>query len=235
MIGLVLGPLTILSKRRGIGTKKYKLDHGLDCLNFYTHSQKLSHDRSMRILYFTDGAGIDLLGIRESLLRIPEVLTSLRRGQESARYVDLMQVMSLPDEDFRLVPSVLRNFLINLVQRGLHQRWINRDHRADLILRRINYRSFADIKAEVLNFIRGKTEGKAVATQDLHLLHFLSRVEITIIGPGYDEIEIWLRREISTKTDIKVLIKDVIASDPQLDWFWPQVRETFTSGENPLI
>lgn len=189
----------------------------------------------MRILYFTDGAGIDLQGIRESVLRIPEVLTSLRRGQESARYVDLMQVMALSDEDFRLIPSVLRNYLINLVQRGLHQRWINRDHRADLILRRINYRSFSELKQEVLNFIRGKTEGKAVATQDLHLLHFLSHVEITIIGPGYDEIEIWLRREISTKGDMKVLIKDVIASDPQLDWFWPQVRETFVSRENSLI
>ncbi|MNJ98562.1 hypothetical protein D3C87_163290 [compost metagenome] len=183
----------------------------------------------MRILYFTDGAGIDLLGIRESVLRIPEVLTSLRRGQEQSRYVDLMQVMSLPDEDFRQVPTVLRNYLINLVQRGLHQRWINRDHRADLILRRINYRSFAEIKFEVLNFVRGKREGKDVATQDLHLLHFLNHVEITIIGPGYDEIEIWLRREISTQSDVKVLIKDVIASDPQLDWFWPQVREAVTS------
>jgi|GEM_PF-1106721 len=189
----------------------------------------------MRILYFTDGAGIDLHGIRESLLRIPEVLTSLRRGQEQARYVDLMQVMSLPDEDFRLVPGVLRTYLINLVQRGLHQRWINRDHRADLILRRINYRCFEDIKNEVLRFIRSKAEGHKVPTENLHLLHFLSHVEITIIGPGYDEIEIWLRREISTKGDIKVLIKDVIASDPQLDWFWPQVRETFLTNENPLI
>ncbi|KYG60406.1 hypothetical protein [Bdellovibrio bacteriovorus] len=189
----------------------------------------------MRILYFTDGAGIDLQGIRESVLRIPEVLTSLRRGQEQARYVDLMQVMGLPDEDFRQVSSVLRNFLINLVQRGLHQRWINRDHRADLILRRINHRNFSDIKNEVLNFIRAKSAGQNVATQDLHLLHFLSHVEITIIGPGYDEIEIWLRREISNRSDIKVLIKDVIASDPQLDWFWPQVREAVTSGEMPLI
>lgn len=225
----------MLSKRWGFGTKKYKLDHGRESLIFYTHSLKLGHDRDMRILYFTDGAGIDLLGIRESLLRIPEVLTSLRSGQESARYVDLMQVMSLPDDEFRLVPSVLRTYLINLVQRGLHQRWINRDHRADLILRRINFRSFADLKEEVLKFIRGKKEGRSVATQDLQLLHFLSRVEITIIGPGYDEIEIWLRREISTKGDIKVLIKDVIASDPQLDWFWPQVRETFISNELPLI
>lgn len=180
----------------------------------------------MRILYFTDGAGIDLLGIRESLLRIPEVLTSLRRGQEQARYVDLMQVMSLPDEDFRLVPSVLRNYLINLVQRGLHQRWINRDHRADLILRRINHRCSSDIKSEVLNFLREKLDGKPVATKDLHLLHFLDQVEITIIGPGYDEVEMWLRREVCTRTDIKVLIKDVIAADPQLDWFWPQVTET---------
>ena len=189
----------------------------------------------MRILYFTDGAGIDLSGIRESLLRIPEVLTSLRRGQEQARYVDLMQVMALPDDEFRQVPSVLRTLLINLVQRGLHQRWVNRDHRADLILRRINHRSFADIKNEVLSFIRAKRDGKEVATKDLHLLHFMSHVEITIIGPGYDEIEMWLRREVSTRTDIKVLIKDVIAADPQLDWFWPQVRETFFNNENPLI
>ena len=181
----------------------------------------------MRILYFTDGAGIDLSGIRESLLRIPEVLTSLRRGQEQARNVDLMQVMALPDDEFRQVPSVLRTLLINLVQRGLHQRWVNRDHRADLILRRINHRSFDDIKSEVVNFIRSKQNGKDVKSKDLHLLHFMSHIEITIIGPGYDEIEIWLRREISTRTDVKVLIKDVIASDPQLDWFWPQVRETF--------
>ena len=181
----------------------------------------------MRVLYFTDGAGIDLLGIRESVLRIPEVLTSLRRGQEQAKYVDLMQVMSLPDEEFRQVPSVLRNYLINLVQRGLHQRWCNRDHRADLIIRRINHRCFSSIKEEVLNFIRSKTEGKAIATTDLHLLHFLSQVEITIIGPGYDEIEIWLRREVASISDVKVLIKDVIASDPQLDWFWPKVKETY--------
>ncbi|WP_374032660.1 hypothetical protein [Bdellovibrio bacteriovorus] len=61
-------------------------------------------------------------------------------------------------------------------------------------------------------------------------MHFLSSIEITIIGPGYDEIEMWLRREISTRNDVKVLIKDVIASDPQLDWFWPQVSETVVSS-----
>ncbi len=188
----------------------------------------------MRILYFTDGAGIDLQVIRESVLRIPEVLTSLRRGQEQARYVDLMQVMGLPDEDFRLVPSVLRSLLVNLVQRGLHQRWINRDQRADLILRRINFRSYADIKTEVLNFIRSKKELKQVNVKDLNLLHFLSQIEITIIGPGYDEVELWLRREISHRGDMKVLIKDVIASDPQLDWFWPQVSENF-SGDELLV
>lgn len=189
----------------------------------------------MRILYFTDGAGIDLAGIRESLLRIPEVLTSLRRGQEQARYVDLMQVMALPDDEFRQVPGVLRTLLINLVQRGLHQRWVNRDHRADLILRRIHHRSFVEIKEEISNFINAKLDGKAIATKDLHLLHFMGQVEITIIGPGYDQIELWLRREVSHRTDVKVVVRDVIDSDPQLDWFWPQVRETFMTNENPLI
>jgi hypothetical protein len=183
----------------------------------------------MRILYFTDGAGIDLQSIRESLVRIPEVITSLRKGQEQARYVDLMQVMSLSDEDFRKVPSVLRTLLINLIQRGLHQRWTNRDHRADLILRRINFRDFAEIKLEVLKFIKAKKcATTSVKTKDLHLLHFFDSVEVTIIGPGYDQIEMWLRREMASMPEVKIIIKDVIAADPHLDWFWPQVTEAFT-------
>jgi hypothetical protein len=184
----------------------------------------------MRILYFTDGAGIDLPGIRQSLLRVPEVLASLRKGQEQARYVDLMTVMSLDEEGFKEIPSVLRTLLINLVQRGLHQRWVNRGHRADMILRRINFRSFTEIKSEIRDFIRAKSQGLKVNPENLNLMHFLSHVEITIIGPGYDEIEIWLRREISSRGDIKVLIKDVIASDPQLDWFWPQVKESVATN-----
>lgn len=183
----------------------------------------------MRILYFTDGAGIDLPGIRNSLLRIPEVLTSLRKGQEQARYVDLMTVMSLDEEDFRQIAPVLRNFLINLVQRGLHQRWVNRGHRADLVIRRIHFRDFSEIKTKIRDFIRNKSHGLKVNPENLHLLHFLKHVEITIIGPGYDEVETWLRRDISTRGDIKVLIKDVIDSDPQLDWFWPQIRENVQS------
>jgi hypothetical protein len=183
----------------------------------------------MRILYFTDGAGIDLPGIRQSLVRIPEVLSSLRQGQQQARYVDLMTVMNLDEEDFRQITPVLRNFLINLVQRGLHQRWVNRGHRADLLLRRINFNGFCGIKAEIHEFIRSKSQGLKVNPSNLHLLHFLKHVEITIIGPGYDEIETWLRRDISTRGDIKVLIKDVIDSDPQLDWFWPQIKENVQS------
>lgn len=184
----------------------------------------------MRVLYFTDGAGIELLGIRESVLRIPEVLTSLRRGQDEAKYVDLMQVMSLPDEEFRQVSTVLRTFLINLVQRGLHQRWINRDHSADLILRRINYRSLCGLQNEILKAIQEKNQRtQIIPPEKLNLLHFVNKIEVTIIGPGFDDIEFWLRREISQRGDVQLIIKDVIASDPHLTWFWPQVRESFTS------
>jgi hypothetical protein len=59
-------------------------------------------------------------------------------------------------------------------------------------------------------------------------MHFFSSVEITIIGPGFDEIEMWLRRTMPALTDVKIVIKDVIAADPQLDWFWPQVSEAVT-------
>lgn len=179
----------------------------------------------MRVLYFTDGAGIDLLSIRESLLRIPEVISSIRRGQEQAKYVDLMQVMTLADQEFRHVPSVLRTLLINLVQRGLHQRWVNQDHRADTLVRRIHHRSFSEVQAEILSFCNTKQERQAVATDKLHLLHFTNKVEITIIGPGFDDIERWLRRDVAIQ-GVQISVKDVIESDPQLDWFWPSVRES---------
>lgn len=183
----------------------------------------------MRILYFTDGAGIDLLSIRSSLLRVPEVLTSLRETQKNVRYVDLMTVMGLDDEEFSKTPQALRSLLINACQKGLHQRWVNRGHISDLILRRINYRDFSVLKSDILECLARKLNSPAVDVSRAQLIHFLKSVEITIIGPGYDEIEIWLRREVVTTADLKVLIKDVIDSDPALDWFWPQVRETVSS------
>lgn len=185
----------------------------------------LGHTGNMRVLYFTDGAGIDLLSIRESLLRIPEVITSIRHGQEQAKYVDLMQVMTLADQEFRCAPTVLRTLLINLVQRGLHQRWVNRNHRADLLVRRINYRSYSEVQAAILSFCASKKDRRSVATNKLQLLHFTDKIEITIIGPGFDDIERWLRKDVSLQ-GVQVVIKDVIESDPQLDWFWPHVRES---------
>ncbi|MFP5519214.1 MAG: hypothetical protein ACLGGX_04880 [Bdellovibrionia bacterium] len=183
----------------------------------------------MRILYFTDGSGIELQSIRDSLLRVPEVLTSLRQAQENVRYVDLMTVMSLDDVDFANIAAALRTLLINACQRGLHQRWVNRGYVADLILRRINFRHSADIKEALHSFLRQKTAEFNVASSQVHLLHFLNSVEVTIIGPGFDELEMWLRREISSHHDIKVLIKEVIESDPALSWFWPQVSEKVKS------
>lgn len=230
-----MNQLLILSNSCDRCIKKYNLDDGLEFQKYHTQFQNLGHDRSMRILYFTDGAGIDLSGIRGSLLRIPEVLTSIRRGQEQARYVDLMHAMSLSDNEFAQIPTVLRTLLINLVQRGLHQRWTNRDYRADLILRRINHRSFIEVQSEILKFVFAKKNGSSdVAVKDLQLLHFLEQIEITIIGPGYDQIEMWLRKVVSSHTGIKIKIKDVIATDPQLEWFWPQVKDSVFSDQNLL-
>lgn len=177
----------------------------------------------MRILYFTDGAGIGLGEIRSSLLRVPEVLTSIRQAQEQVRYVDLLTVMNMDEEDFSKIAAGLRSLLINACQRGLHQRWVNRGFEADLILRRIHYRNSQDLKDQLHQFLRKKTEDFAVAAEKLHLLHFLNSVEVTIIGPGYDELEMFIRREVASRQDIKVLVKDVIDSDPALAWFWPQV------------
>lgn len=181
----------------------------------------------MRILYFTDGAGIDLLSIRSSLLRVPEVLSSLRETQKNVRYVDLMTVMSLEESEFVQSAKALRSLLINACQKGLHQRWVNRGYSPDIILRRINYPSFNEVKNDITKHLNEKLKGPIVEVEKLQLIHLIKNVEITIIGPGYDEIEIWLRREVGTTTDLSISVKDIIDSDPALNWFWPQVSQNF--------
>lgn len=188
----------------------------------------------MRILYFTDGAGIELGEIRSSLLRVPEVMTSIRQAQEQVRYVDLITVMNLDAEDFSKIAAGLKSLLINACQRGLHQRWVNRGFQADLILRRIHFRSCQDLKDTLHQFLRKKTEDFSVASNKLQLFHFLNSVEVTIIGPGYDELEVLIRREVATRQDIKVLVKDVIDSDPALAWFWPQVAANVKDAKQKM-
>lgn len=189
----------------------------------------------MRILYFTDGAGIELGEIRSSLLRVPEVMTSIRQAQEQVRYVDLITVMNLDAEDFSKIAAGLKSLLINACQRGLHQRWVNRGFQADLILRRIHFRSCQDLKDTLHQFLRKKTEDFSVASNRLQLFHFLNSVEVTIIGPGYDELEVLIRREVATRQDIKVLVKDVIDSDPALAWFWPQVAANVKDAKQKMV
>lgn len=189
----------------------------------------------MRILYFTDGAGIELGEIRSSLLRVPEVMTSIRQAQEQVRYVDLITVMNLDAEDFTKIAAGLKSLLINACQRGLHQRWVNRGFQADLILRRIHFRNCQDLKDTLHQFLRKKTEDFSVASNKLQLFHFLNSVEVTIIGPGYDELEVLIRREVATRQDIKVLVKDVIDSDPALAWFWPQVAANVKDAKQKMV
>ena len=183
----------------------------------------------MRILYFTDGAGIDLLSIRNQLLRVPEVLTSLRETQNNVRYVDLMTVMGLDEVEFKQTPKALRTLLINACQKGLHQRWVNRGHQADIIMRRINFHHLSDLKQSLLACLEQKLRGQAVDVSQLQLIHFIKTVEITIIGPGYDEVEIWLRKEVAVQGSLQLKVRDIIDADPALNWFWPQVSQNVQS------
>jgi len=44
----------------------------------------------------------------------------------------------------------------------------------------------------------------------------------------------WLRKVVSSHTKVEIHIKDVIAADPQLDWFWPQVKDAVIGERMPL-
>jgi len=155
----------------------------------------------MTVIYFTDGALIDNELIRRSLLRIPEVICSLRNATSEFLDCDLFLAMSEP-----LVYSKLnyhqRNHLKTVLQNALFQRWMKMGIDPDLIIRRTEYSHFSEL------------------TQIFLKLSTLDKLNVVTIGPGFDELESFLRLRLQIDSSP---INEFISQDPNLNWFWKDV------------
>lgn len=156
----------------------------------------------MTVIYFTDGALIDDVFIRRSLLRIPEVIESLRNAFDEFINCDLFLSMN-EEASYNLLNYHQKTHLKSLLQRALYKRWRQSNREPDLILKRSDYSSFADLAAMFLK------------------LSTLDTLNVVTIGPGFDEIESFLRLRL--KCDSSPL-NEFISQDPNLDWFWTDVR-----------
>ena len=162
----------------------------------------MSNKVTMTVIYFTDGALIEDLHIRKSLLRIPEIIQCLRENQGEFLNCDLFIAM-MDQTVFGQLNYHQKLRLKTLLQTALYDRWARQGGNPDLIVRRRDYTHFSEI-ADL--FIKLST---------------LEKLQVVTIGPGFDELESYLKRRTSPETKPHF---DVISQDPNLTWFWSDVK-----------
>jgi hypothetical protein len=156
----------------------------------------------MTVVYFTDGALIDDVTVRRSLLRIPDVIRALRRAEKEFVDTDVFLAMS-EITTFSSLNYHQRLHLKTLIQNALFNRWMKLDIEPDLIVRRSEYSKFKDL------------------TDLFKKLATIESLHVVTVGPGFDELEVFLRVQMRLLSNP---ISDVINQDPRLNWFWKDVR-----------
>ncbi len=162
----------------------------------------MSNKLTMTVIYFTDGALIEDLHVRKSLLRIPEIIQCLRENQAEFLNCDLYMAM-MDQALFNQLNYHQKTRLKTLLQKSLFDRWTKQGGEPDLIIRRKDYSDFSHIAS---TFAR-------LATID--------QLKVVTIGPGFDELEAYLRLSLKLESNP---LSDMISQDPSLGWFWSDVK-----------
>ena len=157
----------------------------------------------MTVIYFTDGALIEDLHIRKSLLRIPEIISCLRENQKEFLNCDLFIAM-MDQNVFNLLNYYQKQRLKTTLQQALYTRWLRQGVEPDLIIRRRDVDDFSQIAS---TFVKLSTLEETL--------------KIVTIGPGFDELEPFLRLQLKLKS---CPLFDMISQDPNLGWFWSDVK-----------
>lgn len=153
----------------------------------------------MKILYFTEGRSLESRELREQLARIPEVLSEIKK----MKGCKLQPLLSFLDCGSNYQPWV------RVVQRGILSR-----------LRKSGFKYSALIRREMLS-------DEKLQAQLLSMMQSRSQIEFYVIGPGYDNLHLLIKKiQNEFSLDCEVIFNDVIGSDPRLTWFWAEVRKS---------
>ncbi|MGZ3691791.1 MAG: hypothetical protein ACXVAX_09815 [Pseudobdellovibrio sp.] len=162
----------------------------------------MSNKVTMTVIYFTDGALIEDLHVRKSLLRIPEIIQCLRENQSEFLNCDLFIAM-MDQNVFDQLNYHQKMRLKALLQQSLFERWCRQGTEPDLIIKRKDYTDFSQVAATFAK------------------LATIEKLQVLTIGPGFDELEAFLRVNLKLETQN---LFDAISIDPHLDWFWSDVK-----------
>lgn len=153
----------------------------------------------MTIVYFADGEVLDDGEIRRQCLRIPEVQTAVNKLQK-AHDLDLVSVITLDDE-FRKLNEFQQKHMKDLIQQGIFERFCRLRLPYSEIFYRSQFRSAAAVVKEIKFLLRGGEP-----------------CDIYVVGPGMDEVP-----QMVNEPHARWI--DVIDNDPQLQWFWGELRK----------
>lgn len=158
----------------------------------------------MTVIYFTDGALIEDLQIRKSLLRIPEIIQCLREHQDEFIDCDLFMVM-MDQPLFNQLNYHQKTRLKLLLQKSLYERWLKQGIEPDLIIKRQDYSDFSYIASTFAK------------------LSTIEELKVVTIGPGFDELESFLKLKLKLQSSPQF---DMISEDPMLGWFWDGIKNS---------
>lgn len=155
----------------------------------------------MVLVYVTLGESLKDPELREQCLRLPEVLSELRKLQ--SRHGDLELLNEIPERDsFLSWSEELRSEIIEAIQAGLLRRFQKRHSNIVEILRRRDLQN----PTEVIQNFKWR-------------LRDASSLVVHVIGPGFDEIP-------HLAQEPRLQFQDIISEDPALHWFWQKLQST---------
>lgn len=184
-------------KRRVFGTKNRTGPRSGFVPSSHLESFIQVSNRNMKLVYFTDGGSLKSRELREQLARIPEVLTEIKK----VGWCSGQPLLAFLDSDENW-PVWVR-----VVQRGLMARLKKQGVKYSGLVRRENL------------------EGDKLHAFLLPLLQSKSEIEIIVIGPGYDDLHLHVKKlQNEFRLSCHVSFSDSIGIDRKLTWFWAEVR-----------
>lgn len=161
----------------------------------------------MKLLYFTEGQTLHDRSLREQLVRIPEVLSEIRKTKWQSQD-PVMAFLELQGDAKEWVRIVQRALFLRLRKRGFKYAGLVKRERL----------SAEKLEAWLISLLQAK-----------------SFLEIYVIGPGFDDLHLHLRRlmkELRIQCDVCFI--DIIGNDSKLTWFWSEIRKPMANHEDNI-
>ncbi len=171
----------------------------------------------MKLLYFTLGASLLDEQVRRQLVRIPEVLSEIRKVKLQSKLHGndpVMAFLGLNDLKNRNLKGSFEDW-VAVVQKGLFARLRKSGFKYSGLFKRARLQTVPSLESVFVPLLQSK-----------------SAIEIYVVGPGFDDLKAQIDRiQKNFSLNCDVVFIDVISQDSKLRWFWSEILEPIS--QNP--